>query len=410
MTEKEFARRVENIGGHACVVGGWVRDTIMGRAPGDKDYVVTGVTGGAFAAEFPAAFCAGSFFPVYLLEIDGEKREVAFARKERKTGRGYKGFAVAAEPSVTIEEDLFRRDLTINSMARSLSDGQLIDPYQGLRDIQNKVIRATSEHFSEDPVRALRAARLSAQLEFSVEPRTLELMRLCGEELKHEPKERVFKELERALAAPRPSIFFRNLNNAGLLAIVFPWLFNLIGKTQPAFCHPEGDAFEHAMLVVDKVAQRTDRPEVRFAALAHDAGKGATAPETLPHHYGHEKTGLDILREIDSGLRLPQRWRQCAEIAIREHMRAPRLEQTGKIRDLLVAVSKHPIGFDGFNAIIAADCDFLPRYLAEHEKYLRTMKDTWRLPIPENLKGREIGLWRRQMEIAALAGISMDEC
>lgn len=410
MTEQEFARKVENIGGRAYVVGGWVRDLMMRRVSGDKDYAVTGVTGGTFAAEFPAAFLVGNFFPVYLLEIDGEKREVAFARTERKTGSGYRGFSVTSDPSVTIEEDLFRRDLTINSIACSLSDSQFIDPCGGLRDIQSKTIRATSGHFSEDPVRAMRAARFSAQLEFSIEPRTVELMRGCGEELRHEPGERVFKELEKALAAPRPSLFFRNLNNAGLLAIIFPWLFSLTGKIQPDFYPSDGDAFEHTMLVVDRVSHMTERTEICFAALSHDIGKGAASAEITPHHYRHEIAGLDILREIDRTLHLPRLWKQCAEIVIRHHMRAPRLAQRGKIRDLLVAVSKHPIGFDGFNMIIAADYGFLPRYLAEHEKYIRAIREARSIPAPENLKGREIGLWLRQMEIAALAGIYEDEC
>lgn len=402
MTEKEFAQRVQNIGGQAYEVGGRVRDHIMRRASSDMDYVVTGVSSEAFTGEFPGAALVGSFFPVYLLEIDGVKCEVAFARRERKSGSGYKGFDVAATPDVTIEEDLFRRDLTINSMARSLSGGEIIDPFGGGRDIKNKIIRATSRHFSEDPVRAMRAARLSAQLEFTIERETIALMRGCGDELKREPKERIFMELRKAMTARRPSLFFTGLGSAGLLEIVFPWLSGLIGKAQPAFCHPEGDAFEHSMIMVDKVSLETDRPEVRFAALAHDIGKSVTPEHMLPHHYKHEKSGLEVLSAINRDLPLPAVWMQCAEIIITEHMRAPRLARVGKIRDLLVKVSKHPIGFDGFNAVIKADCGFLPEYLAEYKKYLDAMDTVRGLPIPQGLRGREIGLWRRRAETEAL--------
>lgn len=402
MTEIEFAQRVQSIGGQAYKVGGVVRDHIMGRASEDRDYVVTGAAENAFTAEFPDAIRVGNSFPVYLLEIGGVKSEVAFARRERKQGSGYKGFDVAADSSVTIEEDLFRRDLTINSIALPLSGGGIVDPFGGQRDIQNKIIRATSAHFSEDPVRALRAARLAAQLEFTVEPGTLGLMRGCGLELGQEPKERIFKELEKALRTPRPSLFFLSLEAACLLKTVFPWLFDLIGKTQPALFHPEGDAFNHVMLVTDKVARETERPEVRFAALAHDIGKGVTPEEMLPHHYGHDEKGLEILAAVSSQLRLPRLWRQCAEIIVKEHMRAPLLTRAGKIRDLLAKVSKHPIGLDGFCTVIKADKGVLPDYLAEYGKYLAEMEEQRLLPIPENLRGREIGAWRRQMEAAAV--------
>lgn len=402
MTEKEFALRVQSMGGHAYKVGGVVRDHIMGRVSEDRDYVVTGAAPDAFTSEFPEALRVGSAFPVYLLEIGGAKSEVAFARRERKSGSGYKGFDIAADTAVTIEEDLFRRDLTINSIALSLSDGRIIDPFGGQQDIQNKTIRATSGHFSEDPVRALRAARFSAQLGFTVEPGTVALMRGCDLELGQEPKERIFKELEKALRAPRPSLFFMGLNAAGLLRTVFPWLFDLIGKTQPAFFHPEGDAFNHSMLVLDKVSLETERPEVRFAALAHDIGKGATPGEILPHHYGHEQKGLEILAKINKELPLPRLWRQCAEIIVKEHMRAPRLTRAGKIRDLLARLSKHPIGVDGFCIVIKADKGLLPDYLAEYGKYMDEMETTRSVPIPENLRGREIGVWRRQIETAAL--------
>ncbi|MDL2298571.1 HD domain-containing protein, partial [Synergistaceae bacterium OttesenSCG-928-D05] len=220
-------------------------------------------------------------------------------------------------------------------------------------------------------------------------------------ELAKEPKERIFAELEKALATEAPSIFFRNLENASLLQIIFPRLHDLIGKTQPEFCHPEGDAFEHTMLAADRAASMTDRVEVRFAALMHDIGKGATDESILPHHYGHEKAGLRILKEIEENFPLPKRWRQCAEIAIEEHMRAPRLTHPGKIVELLVRISKHPVGFDGFCAVILADCGCLPEYLERHEKYMAAILSAHKEAIPPALSGGEIGVWLRQKEIEA---------
>lgn len=403
MRENEFVSAVNELGGSAYLVGGCVRDQLMGRAASDRDYVVCCVCEQDFLTKFPAARKVGNSFPVFLQEIEGEKCEVAFARTERKTGRGYTGFAVSFDPDVTIEDDLFRRDTTMNAMALSLPSRQLIDPYNGQADIANRVIRAVSGHFREDPVRALRAARQAAQFAFTIEPGTTEQMRACGPELAEEPKERITAELGKALAAPVPSVFFRALDAAGLLEIIFPWISRLRGKTQPAAFHPEGDAFEHTMMVLDDVARRNERVEVRFAALMHDAGKGLTPPEMLPHHYGHEEKGLAVLKEMNSVMTLPSLWYKCAEFAIREHMRPCRMTQPGKVTDLLVRLDRHPLGFDGFSAIIAADnhgeqadC------LANHEKYMDAIRSARAgVKIPEKLAGRKIAEWIRQQETAA---------
>lgn len=404
MNEKDFALAVKSIGGHPYIVGGWVRDQIMGRDSNDRDYVIVGVCENAFAACFPMAKQVGGNFPVYLVEIDGERREVAFARRERKTCSGYKGFSVVYDATVTIAEDLYRRDLTVNSIARSLPEGALIDPFGGEADISDKILRATSAHFSEDPVRVLRAARLAAQLEFTIEPRTIELMRGCGAELEFEPGERIFMELEKAFAARRPSIFFRSLQSAGVLAIVFPWLSNLIGRIRSASIG-EKDAFEHTMIVLDKVSRETERPEVRFAALTYNVGYGSASQEVLSRGNEHQKNGLEILSGINKALRLPRLWKQCAELVIKEHARALCLTEPEDIRDLLVALSKNPLRFDGFNAIIMADRGVLPWYLKEYERYMTVIKKAQSAKIPENLRGMEIGIWRRQTEIQALTGV-----
>ena len=384
------------------MVGGYVRDIVMGKSPHDKDYVVCGVSEEVFLREFPNAKKVGGSFPVFLLQIDENMCEVAFARTEKKHGRGYKGFAVDFGPEVTIEEDLYRRDTTMNSMARSLWGGGVVDPYGGREDIKNKTIRATSRHFTDDPVRALRAARQSAQFGFAIDSGTIEMMGVCGDEIRDEPKERILAETEKALASPKPSMYFRALNESGLLEVIFPWIHSLIDRTQPAEYHPEGDAFEHTMMVLDDVSARCSRVEVRFAALMHDVGKGLTPDDMLPHHYGHEAKGLEALCEIDRAMPLPKRWYQCAEFAIREHMRPSRLTQPGKVVNLLVRLEKHPIGADGFAAIIAADnggtqADCLQNF----ERYISAIRSAHGGHIPENLSGAQIGEWIRQKEIEA---------
>ena len=400
MDEKTFALKISDMGGRAYFAGGYVRDAVMGREPHDRDYVVCGVAEDVFLEGFPEAFKVGGSFPVFLLPVGEEMCEVAFARTEKKIGRGYRGFAAEFSPDVTIEDDLYRRDTTMNSMALPLLGVGLIDPYGGRDDIKNKIIRATSEHFTDDPVRALRAARQSAQFGFVIDHVTLKMMEACGPEVSAEPKERILAETEKALAADKPSIYFRALNNSHLLKIVFPWIYALIGKTQPPEYHPEGDAFEHTMMVLDDVARRCPRVEVRFAALMHDVGKGVTPDDMLPHHYGHEANGLTVLHDINRTLTLPRKWYKCAEFAIREHMRPAKIKQPGKVVDLLVRLEKHPIGADGFAAIIAADnggeqADCLLNY----ERYMSAIKRAHDCTPPEKLSGAAIGEWIRQREI-----------
>ena len=263
MTEREFSTRIAAAGGTAYIVGGWVRDWLRGKAPHDKDYVVVGISKDKFINIFQDAKLIGNSFPVFLLEIHGVKCEVAFARREIKSGTGYRGFDISSA-GVTIEEDLYRRDTTVNSMAVNLFTGELVDPYGGKKDIEKHLLRPVSEHFSEDPVRALRAARQGAQLDYLVSDELIAAMQQCKEELKLEPPERIFGELKKALTAPKPSNFFRILQRAGLLNDLFPEIYALIGKSQPLEFHPEGDAFEHTMNLTDKVATMTDNPVVVF--------------------------------------------------------------------------------------------------------------------------------------------------
>lgn len=380
-----------------------MRDMIMGRPSHDKDYCVTGVKEEAFCAVFPKAARVGRSFPVYLLIIDGKTAEVAFARRERKIGAGYRGFAAHFSPEVAIEEDLFRRDSTMNAMAIRLDDGQLIDPYHGRTDIGLHRIRAVSEHFLEDPVRALRAARQAAELNFAVDPDTVELMGKCENELAKEPGERVAKELAKALAADRPSIFFRELQKAKLLQTCFPELYALIGKTQPPQYHPEEDAFEHSMLALDLVSYRAQDLATRFAALTHDLGKSVTPKEMLPHHYGHEVKGLEVLASWNRRMTLPRTWTKMACFVIKNHMRAPRIKQIGKMADLLMALDKQRISLKGFNAIVEADAGDLPSYLQNGENLIDAMKNCVSgSDAPRELSGEAISKWIRERRIEEL--------
>ena len=403
MREEEFVKAVEGAGGTVYLVGGWVRDHLRGATPRDKDFVITGLEREAFAELFPAASLIGHAFPVYLVEIDGVRSEVSFARRERKSGHGYRGFAVDFGAEVTIEDDLFRRDTRINSMAYRLPAMELIDPYGGRSDLAHCVIRATSHHFSEDPVRALRAARQAAELGFVIDEGTQVLMADCAAELEEEPKERIVHELSRALAALQPSLFFEALAHASLLESVFPEIFALKGKTQPPQYHPEGDAYCHTMQIVDVVARKTRTIEARFAALVHDIGKGQTPEEMLPHHYGHEQRGLLVLDAWNERMTLPKSWLMAARFVIKEHMRAPLLKKTGKIADLLLAVEKSGLSFADFRRIICADHGTLPYYLVHGEELLRKMLQVRGTEAPPELRGAAVGKWLREERVRRLA-------
>ena len=403
MREEEFVKAVEGAGGTVYLVGGWVRDHLRGATPRDKDFVITGLEREAFAELFPAASLIGHAFPVYLVEIDGVRSEVSFARRERKSGHGYRGFAVDFGAEVTIEDDLFRRDTRINSMAYRLPAMELIDPYGGRGDLAHRLIRATSHHFSEDPVRALRAARQAAELGFVIEDGTRTLMADCATELEEEPTERIVHELSRALAAPQPSLFFEALAHASLLESVFPEIFALKGKTQPPEYHPEGDAYCHTMQIVDVVARKTQTIEARFAALVHDIGKGKTPEEMLPHHYGHEQRGLLVLDAWNKRMTLPKSWLMAARFVIKEHMRAPLLKKTGKIADLLLAIEKSGLSLADFRRIICADHGTLPYYLVHGEELLRKMLQVRGTEAPPELRGADVGKWLREERVRRLA-------
>ncbi|MBD3879152.1 MAG: HD domain-containing protein [Quinella sp. 1Q5] len=390
MTELDFAKKVRELGGKAYLVGGAIRDKFRGVKAHDRDYCMAGVDEKTFAEAFPNAEKFGKSFPVYSVDIDEKFCEVAFARTERKVGTGYRGFEIIFSPDVTIEQDLFRRDTTINAMAIELLSGELIDPFGGHEDVLNKKIRAVSEHFTDDPVRALRAARQSAQFSFEICAETIESMRRCGRELATEPTERIFDELETALKTDKPSIFFRSLERADLLEMTFPELARLRGKVQPMFYHPEGDAYEHTLKIVDDVAKVNPKPVVRFAALMHDIGKGTTPEEMLPHHYRHERRGLEVLSQMNQRMTLPNEWKKFAALVIREHMRAPRLSKAGKIVDLLLSLK---FAVKDFCDIIRLDNHGLPPYLEHAQEIIDELLKIGGKDAPPDLEGVQVGKW-----------------
>ena len=321
------------------LVGGAVRDRLLGIEGGDRDHVVVGESvESMLAAGFKQV---GRDFPVFLHPQTAE--EYALARTERKSARGHTGFVVHADPSVTLEQDLARRDFTINAIAQS-EEGDLIDPFGGVRDIDARVLRHVGPAFVEDPLRVLRAARFMARLAplgFRIADETMALMRSMveGGELDALTPERVWQELVRGLAARQPSAFLRTLRDAGALAVVLPEADALYGVPQRAEYHPEVDTGVHVELVCDMAATLAPGDAViGFAALTHDLGKALTPAQELPRHLMHEHRGLAPLRALCDRLRVPTEHRQLAEMACREHLNVHRLLELkdSTVHDLLV--------------------------------------------------------------------------
>jgi len=301
------------------LVGGAVRDELLGRKAAERDWVVVGATPQQMT---DAGFRqVGRDFPVFLHPGTGE--EHALARTERKTGPGYRGFEVAFSPDVTLEEDLRRRDLTINAMARDES-GTLIDPYGGRADIDAKKLRHVSDAFNEDPVRILRVARFLARYEplgFSIAPETMARMRamVAAGEADALVAERTWQETAKALAEPVPAAWMRALRECGALARIFPELDALYGVPQPEKWHPEIDTGLHMELVLQAAADLTPEPRIRFAALMHDLGKGRTPRSRWPRHIGHEESGARLVEGLSERLRVPTDYRELAILAARWH-------------------------------------------------------------------------------------------
>ncbi|MGV3569065.1 MAG: multifunctional CCA addition/repair protein [Ramlibacter sp.] len=350
-------------------VGGAVRDALLGQAVNDHDWVVVGATPEQMieAGYLPV----GKDFPVFLHPQTRE--EHALARTERKTAPGYRGFVVHAAPTVTLEEDLARRDLTINAMAQD-ARGRIVDPFGGRRDLQAKVLRHVTDAFREDPVRILRVARFAARFDdFTVAEETRALMQGMVEagEADHLVPERVWQELARGLMEARPSRMFEVLRACGALARILPEVDRLWGVPQRAEYHPEVDTGVHLMMVLDMSARLQAPLAVRFACLGHDLGKGTTPPEALPKHIGHEQRSARLLQQVCNRLRVPNECRELADVVAREHGNIHRARDIGAAATVRLLercdAFRKPERFD--QVLLACECDARGRLGLEERPY-----------------------------------------
>src|SRR5690554_4814671 len=302
------------------LVGGAVRDALLGLKDADRDWVVVGATPQQMLAQGYTA--VGRDFPVFLHPETGE--EYALARTERKTGPGYKGFTVYAAPDVTLEQDLQRRDLTINAIAQD-AEGDLIDPWGGLTDVEDLILLHVSPGFSEHPLRDLRAARFAARFApqgFKLAEETLELMRgiAASGELQALTPERSWQEIHKALTLPRPRLFFEVLRECGALRDILPEVDALFGVPQPEDSHPEIDTGLHTLMTLDQISLMTDDPAARFATLMHDVGKGVTPKDEWPRHIRHDIRGVKLIAQACERLRVPREFADLAKLTSEHHI------------------------------------------------------------------------------------------
>ncbi len=359
----KVAQKIASQGGRVYLVGGAVRDLILSEEPHDLDYCVTGLSEAEMLALFPEAKKQGKDFPVFI--ING--CEYALARTERKTGTKHTDFEVHTDKSLTIEDDLKRRDITINAMAIDVLSKELNDPFGGKEDLQNKVIRKTSEAFIEDPLRAYRVARFAAKMGFSIAPDTIQTLKAMRDSLSSLSVERVFAEFRKALLSNHPEVFFKVLKEAEILDVHFKEIADLIGVEQPVEYHPEGDAFNHTMIVLAEVAKRTPNPQMgsdgeltRFAALVHDLGKALTPREKWPHHYGHEKRGQKPIESLCRRLKMPGTFKKTGIIVSQVHMKLGQyriLKPTTKVKTIEAMSYRCPISFRGIEMVVRVDAN-----------------------------------------------------
>jgi len=403
--------------GSVYLVGGAVRDELLGIPHTESDWVVVGSTPEELLArKFRQV---GASFPVFLHPETGE--EYALARTERKQGHGYHGFTVDFHPGVTLEEDLARRDLTINAMARD-EQGRLIDPFGGQQDLERKILRHVSAAFSEDPLRVLRVARFAARFAdygFRVHESTLALMQgmTASGELEHLVPERAWAEFTKALSTSQPGVFIEVLRESGALAVLLPEVDCLFGIPQPAHFHPEIDTGVHVLMTMNRAAQLGGTPEVVFALLVHDLGKGLTAGDLLPAHHGHEKSGLPLVERVCARLKVPNAFRELALKVCALHLRchcllearpatvmdlieeADLIRRPERAKDFVTACQADYQGRKGLESRPYPQGDFLQAalkaVLSQRAKDIAT----------EGLSGLQIGEELRKARISAIAGI-----
>lgn len=368
LTERVFAETVAANGGRVFRVGGCIRDQFMGIIPKDIDFCIVGMVKKNFKEIFPKAQECGKSFPVFRLTIDNVKCELAFARTERKVGPGYKGFRVSAKPKVTIQEDLFRRDTTVNSMAMDCLTGEVVDPYNGMQDIHDKVLRATSPHFVDDPMRALRLAGQAARLNFTIDPETLSLASVVAEELADEPKERMVIELTKVLTqAEQPGTFFKVLAETKLLSMTFKELADLSSSD-----------FKKAVEVLDRVAKASTSPKLRFAAL-----------------------GLVLDKEAfvrwNTIMTLPGDWFDAA-LTVGKIAMTLRKPSGEAIVDAINSLRRGALTIEEFDTIMGEE-NLNLLSLASYKVAMNSAPND----VPKTLKGKEIGEWLRKKHIEVIS-------
>ncbi|MFK8049024.1 MAG: multifunctional CCA addition/repair protein [Halioglobus sp.] len=385
------------------LVGGAVRDELLGHPVTDRDWVVVGARPEELLNQ--GFQQVGKDFPVFL--HPDTKDEYALARVERKQGHGYTGFSVDCDPTVTLEEDLLRRDLTVNAIARN-TEGELIDPYGGQRDLEAKTLRHISDAFVEDPLRVLRTARYAARyahLGFSVAPETIALMAqiVSDGELEHLPTERVWVEMERALGERNPDVFVQVLRDCGALQSLLPEVEALFGVPQPTEHHPEIDTGVHVLMALQLAAATEKSTPVRFAVLMHDLGKGTTPEKEWPRHIAHEHRGVTLVARVCDRLAVPNHHRELALLVCEQHTNCHRaLELRGKtIMKLLESADavRRPERFEEF--LLACECDAkgrlgLDERVYPQSDYLRkalnlALEVTAATFIEKGIKGKELG-------------------
>jgi tRNA nucleotidyltransferase (CCA-adding enzyme) len=399
------------------LVGGAVRDRLLGRAVGERDWVVVGATPAELTDQGYTA--VGKDFPVFLHPQSNE--EYALARQERKVAPGYHGFTTVFSPDVTLEEDLKRRDLTINAMAEDTA-GRIVDPYGGQRDLNDRLLRHVSEAFAEDPVRVLRVARFAARYAdagFGIAPETRTLMAqmTASGEIAALTPERVWRETARALMEPRPEVFFETLLECGALGVLMPELAALNGVPQPPQWHPEVDTFVHVMLALSLAAQRQATLAVRYAVLLHDLGKALTPKDQWPSHHRHEERGQGPIEILSQRLRAPNDCRELALLTSRHHtlvhraleLRAVTLmklfAETDAFRrperfdELLIACECDARGRTGLESRPYPQADYLRHMLAEAKSATLSPKER------EGLDGLQIGLAIHERRLAAVTQV-----
>lgn len=388
----------------AYLVGGAVRDTLLKLPVRERDWVVIGET--------PAAMIARGFtevgkdFPVFL--HPETKDEYALARIERKTTHGYKGFAVHATPDVNLEDDLIRRDLTINAMA-IMDNGDIFDPYGGQEDLKNKVFRHVSPAFCEDPVRVLRIARFCARyqhLGFSIAPETHKLMQkmVAHGEIDHLVPERVWAETAKALGEQSPAAYFQALRDCGALARIFPELDVLFGVPQPAQHHPEIDTGVHVLMVLQQASLLSNKTTVRFAALMHDLGKALTPAGKWPSHHGHETLGINALKTLCQRLRVPNNYQKLALQVMQYHTHCHRAFELrpGTVCDMFASIGAYKAENQLNDFLLSCEADARGRLGLEDQSYpqadyLRAAQNAAKridssAITDDSIQGKEIGL------------------